>query len=224
MTNIRVMTFNLFNTVPDDQVEHFSDIWANRAAFNVKTIKRYDPDVIGFQEFEPVHWATYRKELADYGHSRHVEHETGETTAIFWKSERFDALDDGYFWLPRAEVPQAAHLEDDPLMNTTWAKLRCRSNGLEFIHLNTHLNDESEAARQAGNQLNQTLVFANLGVQRRAQRVRRPVQGESRAADGRFWNSFREVAQDGADRPKELWLIRGAADQPCVLDWCPTSR
>ena len=155
MTHMRVMTFNLFNTVPDDQVEHFSDIWANRAAFNVKTIKRYDPDLIGFQEFEPVHWATYQNELAGYSHSRHVEHATGETTAIFWKSDRFDWLDDGQFWLPRAEVPQAAHLEDETLMDTTWAKLRCRSSGLEFIHLNTHLNDESEEARQAGNQLNQ---------------------------------------------------------------------
>ena len=47
MTFLRVMTLNNFNSVPPDEIECFSDVWANRAAFNVATLKRYDPDIIG---------------------------------------------------------------------------------------------------------------------------------------------------------------------------------
>ena len=39
MTHIRAMSFNVFNTLPDSEVEYFSDVWTNRAEFNVKTIK-----------------------------------------------------------------------------------------------------------------------------------------------------------------------------------------
>ena len=68
MTFLRVMTLNNLDFVPDGEIEFFSDVWADRAAFNVKTLKRYDADVIGFQEFEPVHWATYQQELGGYEH------------------------------------------------------------------------------------------------------------------------------------------------------------
>jgi endonuclease/exonuclease/phosphatase family metal-dependent hydrolase len=152
MMQIRAMSFNIFNAIPDDEIEYFSDLWANRADFNVKTIKRYDPDIIGFQEFEPVHWDTYRESLDGYGH--YVGNEGGEGTAIFWRSERFDLLEKGYLTLRRASLPHLAHLDDDILMSTVWTKLRCRESGLEFVHLNTHLNDENEDARQAGNALN----------------------------------------------------------------------
>jgi endonuclease/exonuclease/phosphatase family metal-dependent hydrolase len=146
------MTFNIFNTVPDDEIEHFSDHWANRAAFNVKTIKRYDPDLIGFQEFEPVHRATYRETLPDYAHA--IGNEAGEGTTIFWKAARFELVDSGVLSLPRTALPHVVDTEDEFLLSTNWVKLRCRESGSELIHVNTHLNDESEAARQAGADLN----------------------------------------------------------------------
>ena len=63
MTFLRVMTLNNFNTLPETEIEYFSDLWANRSTFNVKILKRYAPDLLGFQEFEPVHWATYQQEM-----------------------------------------------------------------------------------------------------------------------------------------------------------------
>ena len=66
MTFLRVMTLNNLYCVPQDEIEFFSDVWANRAAFNVNTLKRYDADIIGLQEFEPIHWATYQQELDGY--------------------------------------------------------------------------------------------------------------------------------------------------------------
>ena len=152
MTRLRVMTLNNFNTILPAYVEHFSDVWANRAAFNVETLKRYDPDLIGFQEFEPEHWTTYQQELGGYDHA--IANPTGEGTAILWKTARFELLDHGLIWLPASELPHLTDLEDDMLMSTTWVKLRCRQSGVEFAYLNTHLNDASEGARQAGNERN----------------------------------------------------------------------
>ena len=37
MTFVRVMSLNNLNTIPAEYIEHFSDVWANRAAFNVIT-------------------------------------------------------------------------------------------------------------------------------------------------------------------------------------------
>ena len=118
MTFIRVMTLNNFNTIPEADVEHFSDVWANRAAFNVKTLKRYNPDVIGFQEFESEHWTTYQQELTGYDQVLPIEY--GEGTAIFWKAERFDLLDRGFIGLPASDLPHLTDLEDDMLLSTTW--------------------------------------------------------------------------------------------------------
>lgn len=97
MTRVRVMSFNIFNTTPESEVVYVSDVWANRAEFNVKTIQRYDPDLIGFQEFEPIHRTTYAENLT--GYEQYISNETGEGTAIYWRSERFEAVDAGHLWL-----------------------------------------------------------------------------------------------------------------------------
>jgi endonuclease/exonuclease/phosphatase family metal-dependent hydrolase len=156
MSRIRIMTLNNFNTIPAEEIEYFSDLWENRSLFNVRTIKRYAPDLIGFQEFEPEHRATYLQELGDY--EQYVGHESGEGTAILWKRTRFELLDQGVRWLPRAEVAHLHDLEDAFLMNTAWVKLRCQMSGQTFVFLNTHLNDVSESARQIGTGINLQIV------------------------------------------------------------------
>jgi endonuclease/exonuclease/phosphatase family metal-dependent hydrolase len=157
MTRIRVMSFNIFNTLPESDIELFSDVWENRSAFNVKTIQRYDPDLIGFQEFEPIHRATYNETLTNY--EQYVSNERGEGTAIFWKSDRFEAVDAGHIWLPKSDLPGLTETEDNMLMNTTWAKLRSKQSGADLLFLNTHLNDESETARQEGTKRNLRRLF-----------------------------------------------------------------
>jgi len=163
VTVIRVMSFNILNAVPDSEAEHVSDVWSNRAEVNVRAIRRHDPDLIGFQELEPVHLATYQDTLPEY--EKYVSHTAGEGTAIFWKSSRFAAVAAGTLQLPKAALPDLDESEDDPLMDTTWARLRHKEDSAELILVNTHLNDESETARREGTQLNLRQV-ANLDPQR----------------------------------------------------------
>lgn len=156
MAHMRVMTLNNFNTIPEGDIQFPSDRWETRADYNVKILKRYQPDLIAFQEFEPEHSVTYREALTEY--EQFVTNPTGEGTAILWRPDRFDVLEQGLRWLPREEVAHLTDLEDNILMSTSWVKLRQRNSGQIFILLNTHLNDVSEGARQIGTEINLQIV------------------------------------------------------------------
>ena len=135
---IRVMSFNIFLTCTDDEEsEKFTELWRQRADYNVQTIKRYSPDLIGFQEFDAGHWATYQAQLGEYAAHRTNAQGDNLGNAIFWKPERFDLVRSGVLALcPTPEPADAA-----------WVHLRCRWSGVELLHLNTQLNDESEPSR-----------------------------------------------------------------------------
>ncbi len=147
MTAVRVMSFNVFlTTLADDEIEHPSDVWANRADLNVRTIRRYAPDLIGFQELDAGHRATYAAHLGDY-RAVTAAADGEDVAAIFWRADRFEDLAHGTIFLgsdPAARVPDWG--AEDPL-DATWAHLRCRDDGQELILLNTHFDDESERSR-----------------------------------------------------------------------------
>jgi|SRR5579859_1613023 len=135
---VRVMTFNVFLTYSDDEESaQFTENWRQRADLNVRTIKRYRPDLIGFQEFDAGHWAVYQTRLGEY--AAYCTHAQGRylSNAIFWKPDRFELMRSGVFLLcPTPEPAEAA-----------WVHLRCRSSGRELLLLNTQLNDEDEPSR-----------------------------------------------------------------------------
>ncbi len=147
MTFLRVMSFNVFlTTLAEDEIEHPSDIWADRADLNVRTIRRYAPDLIGIQELDAGHRATYAAHLADY-QGIAVDDRGEDVAAVFWRADRFEEIAHGTFFLggnPAARVPDWG--SEDPL-DATWVHLRCREDGQELLHLNTHFDDESEHSR-----------------------------------------------------------------------------
>jgi len=65
MPAIRVMTFNIRGS--SDAWDEVNS-WEKRAALNVETIKRYAPDVIGFQELQGANLETYLERLPEYSH------------------------------------------------------------------------------------------------------------------------------------------------------------
>lgn len=145
MSIIRVMSFNIFNILPpEEEIRYFSDIWANRSDLNVATIKRYHPDIIGFQELCPEHWETYREALAEY---QHYGVDTDLGTAIFWKAARFERLAEGHFFLGDNPLERKPDWGADSPLSAVWVKLKDLQSGTEFLFLNTHLDDESATSR-----------------------------------------------------------------------------
>ena len=151
--SVRVMSFNVRGA------SHMRDginVWEQRAGMNVEAIKRYGPDLIGFQEFQNENLAVYERELTGYTRLLGPVYGTGvveEFAAIFFDPERFEELDAGGFWLSETPDEYSASWGNEVIRSANWAVLRCRRNGVAFLHVNTHLDHVSEPARVEGNRL-----------------------------------------------------------------------
>ena len=131
-----------------------------------------NPDIIGVQECE------YRQRLdilsnttgysayglgTDYGHEStggegnwlnkllgtYKDYNTDSSNAIFYKTSKFTALEQGTFWL--SDHP--SEVGSDNGHNCSWIKFRWNENGYVFYFFNTHFtahySDEAYAARLA---------------------------------------------------------------------------
>lgn len=132
------------------------NLWEHRAGMNIDTIRRYGPDVIGFQECQNANLEVYKKELPGYTRLKGPLYGTGqveEYAAIFFDPEQFEELDSGGFWLSDTPEEYSASWGNEVIRSANWAVLRCRENGASFLHVNTHLDHVSEPARVQGNRL-----------------------------------------------------------------------
>ena len=150
---LRVMTFNVRGSFHEgDGI----NAWNNRSAVNVETIKRYAPDVIGFQELQSGNLDTYEKELPEYVCV--LGPEAGNKTphefnAIFYDPTRLEVLDSGGFWLSTTPEIHSSSWGTRCIRSANWVCLRCLDTGLSFLHLNTHLDHVSKSARVEGSKL-----------------------------------------------------------------------
>lgn len=113
----------------------------------VETIEAYAPDVIGAQEIN-AYWIASLEECGFFdeytmvGEPRdHADsHVAGnEYSAIFFKTESFNLIDSGTFWL--SDTPDEISKLDccDYYRIMTYAVLERKSDGYRFLHVNTHL-------------------------------------------------------------------------------------
>ena len=125
--------------------------WEKRWSLNVATIRKYAPDLIGFQELQDGNLATYQAELSDYHYilgndaTEHSEH-----PSIFWKPSALDLLDSGGFWISETPEVYSGSWNTDCVRAATWARFQEKSSGVEFVHMNTHLDHRSDWARTEG--------------------------------------------------------------------------
>jgi len=149
---MRIMTFNIRGFSNEDGVNN----WENRAPLNVRTIRKYMPDLIGFQELENGNLATYQKELPQYEHilgPKASNNEPYNYDAIFWLPSCLELLDSGGFWLNRTSEQLSSDWGAHSVRAATWAKFREKDSGKECFHFNTHLDHVSDEAEIAGSKL-----------------------------------------------------------------------
>src|SRR5690242_13742562 len=148
MTTLRVMTFNIANALETE--DDGENAWAFRAPLNVRTIKRYAPDLISFQQCDDGNLETYRSTLTEY---HYIAGPAADSTdlygynAIAYLPELLELLDSGDFYL--SETPEVWSLGWDATYVTAlaWARFRHKEDQAEFLHLNTHLEHIGERAR-----------------------------------------------------------------------------
>lgn len=147
---LTVMTMNVRYDNPEDGENN----WRFRRERVGELIRSQQVDLLGTQEVLSNQYDDLRAELPAYasvGVGREDGARAGEFNAIFYRTERFDLLDSGTFWL--SETPEVAGSKGwDAACEriATWVILRDGTNGRELLFVNTHLDHMGEQARRKG--------------------------------------------------------------------------
>ncbi|QDT37138.1 endonuclease/exonuclease/phosphatase family protein [Stratiformator vulcanicus] len=127
--------------------------WKFRKDNLVKSIKTLSPDLLGTQETLPFQRDFLAQQLPEYsvfGVGREDGREKGEIMAIFWRTERFEKLDGGHFWLSETPEDAGSKSWDSSLPRmATWVQLRDRldEDAQPIYFINTHFDHRGPDAR-----------------------------------------------------------------------------
>ena len=145
---LRVMTFNLRYDTPNDG----ANAWPNRRELLMRTIRAFDPDLLGAQEALAFQCDELRRELSAHafvGVGRDDGKLKGEFSPIFYRADRFERIDSGQFWLSESpDVPGSKSWDSAFPRLATWVRLRDRrAGGHALLYLNTHSDHAGPEAR-----------------------------------------------------------------------------
>lgn len=147
---VNVMSYNIRYDNPEDSLNN----WAYRKDRAANAIRFYDVDIAGTQEVLHNQLMDLQERLPEYaviGVGREDGKEKGEYSALWYKKERFELLDSGYFWL--SETPDSVGSKgwDGACERiASWAKLQDKASGKKYFTLNTHLDHVGVVARREG--------------------------------------------------------------------------
>ena len=134
---LKVMSFNV-------QTENGTQVnFDLRAEMLRDLMDQLQPDSIGMQEVT-TGWI-YRMDTfafnASYAGVGEGRTPGGEASSIYYRKDKFDLVNSGTFWLSETPDEAGTYLEASLYPRIcTWAHLRDKTTGFEYIHINTHLD------------------------------------------------------------------------------------
>ncbi len=145
--SIRVLSYNIRYDNPGDG----DDAWPKRRDFLAAQIRFHAPDVFGIQEglqHQVEFLAEALPEYAWVGVGRDDGRTAGEYSALFYRRNRFAAMESGTFWL--SETPDVPSRGWDAALNRicTFALLRDSLSGRKIWVFNTHFDHVGQVARR----------------------------------------------------------------------------
>lgn len=150
---VRAMSFNIRYGTANDGPNH----WSKRREMVFQVFRDHRPDVVGLQEAMRFQLGEIRQAVPEYGEisaGRDDGKSGGEASAILYRSARFEVDEHGTFWLSDTpEVPGSRSWGNNITRICTWARLRDRRTGTAFYMFNTHLDHQSQPAREMGAEL-----------------------------------------------------------------------
>jgi endonuclease/exonuclease/phosphatase family metal-dependent hydrolase len=144
---IHVMTYNIRYDNPGDSINQ----WGNRKQKVFQLLKKYNPDILGVQEALYHQLIDIQGGLNGYswvGVGRDDGKQKGEYSAIFYKKDKFEVVQQNTFWLSETpDVPGSKNWDAAITRVATWAILRDLSTRTEFLVINTHFDHIGAEAR-----------------------------------------------------------------------------
>jgi endonuclease/exonuclease/phosphatase family metal-dependent hydrolase len=151
--SFRIMTYNIrFNNPADGP-----DAWPLRKDFVASMFRFHRNDIVGIQEGLIGQVRELDEMLPEFswvGSGRDDGGESGEFCAIYYRTGRFDLIEDGTFWLSETpDVPGSIGWDAAITRIVTWARLYDKTNDRSFILFNTHYDHRGEVARRRSSEL-----------------------------------------------------------------------
>ena len=139
---IKVMSFNVY----------YSNLTSARMAGVANIIKDEAPDILGIQEGT----LSMCNTILDYNDSNYEmvgigreATEDSENCHIFYRTDKFELLDSGTFWLTRTPDKYSVHSGAGLPRIATYVQLKRISDGQVFVYANTHYDLASDTVRKA---------------------------------------------------------------------------
>jgi endonuclease/exonuclease/phosphatase family metal-dependent hydrolase len=149
---LRVASYNLRMDTPADSL----NAWSYRKDKVNALIRFHDWDIFGTQEgfLHQLQDICRMSEYAYIGAGRDDGQTAGEHSAIFYKTDRFEVLEKGDFWLSETpDVPGKGW--DATCCNRicSWGKFKEKASGKEFYFFSVHFDHQGVVARQESGKL-----------------------------------------------------------------------
>lgn len=147
--SVNIMTYNIRYDNPEDSLNN----WQYRKDRAANAIEFYQADIVGTQEVLHHQLQDLKERLPEFtaiGVARDDGKEDGEYNVLFYRTNKFDELESGTFWL--SETPDEPSRGWDGACNrvATWARLKDKNSGKEILAVNTHLDHRGREARREG--------------------------------------------------------------------------
>lgn len=143
-----VATCNLRNANQGDSIN--GNGWGRRYPYLAGLIQFHGFDIFGTQEGKYQQLQELREALPGYayiGVGRDDGCQAGEHSAIFYRTDRFEVLEHGDFWL--STVTDRPNKGWDAVLPRicTWGKFRDKTSGFIFLFFNLHMDHVGVVAR-----------------------------------------------------------------------------
>lgn len=151
---MKVSSFNVRNDNSSDA--NAGNGWQNRYPVIVSMILFHDLDIIGTQECKNNQVLDLDKSLTNYsyiGRGRGNKPTEDEYSAIFYKTDKYNLIDNGDFWL--SETPDVPSKGWDAALNRicTWGHFEEKATGFRFFTFNLHMDHIGVNARKYSSEL-----------------------------------------------------------------------
>ena len=147
---LNVATYNIRNDNNKEDAAR-GDGWQQRLPIIADLIRFHEFDVFGTQEGLHHQLEDLKKNLPHYaytGRGRDDGKESGEYSAIFYNTDKFQLLDHGDFWLStQTDRPNKGWDAVLPRI-CSWAKLQVKENDKTFYFFNVHFDHVGTTARK----------------------------------------------------------------------------
>ena len=148
-TTLTVASYNLRNANGSDSAR--GNGWGQRYPVIAQIVQYHDFDIFGTQECFLHQLKDMKKALPGYdyiGVGRDDGKEKGEHSAIFYRTDKFDIIEKGDFWL--SETPDVPSKGWDAVLPRicSWGHFKCKDTGFEFLFFNLHMDHVGVRARE----------------------------------------------------------------------------